>query len=78
MKKYTFLTGTGPGNQILVTEKDTYTWLEFSNKEDMLRFVASTPNAERKNTQVKRQTVQNDDLSWSHLVIETYPVIVRK
>jgi len=78
MKEYIFHTGTGPDNQIFVTEKDTYTWLEFSNKEDMLRFVASTPNAERKNTRVNKQSVQNNDLSWSYLRVETYPVIIRK
>lgn len=78
MRKYTFLTGTGPDNQIVVTEKDTYTWYEFSHEDDYRWFLAQRPNAVDKGVKVAKRSVQNDDLSWTLVVTKTYQVMVRK
>ena len=78
MKKYTFLTGTGPDNQIIVTEKETYVWYEFSNEDDCQAFLKAQPKAEFKGVHVAKRSVQQDDLSWKLVVTKTYKVIVRR
>lgn len=78
MKKYTFLTGTGPGNQIIVTEKEAYTWLEFSNEGDCQAFLKAQPKAEFKGVKVSRGSFQLEDMSWEQRTTKTYKVIVRK
>lgn len=78
MKKYTYNTGTGAGNHVLVTERDTYNWYEFSNENDYRKFLAEQLNAVDKGTKVAKKSVQNEDLSWTLVVTKTYQVMVRK
>jgi hypothetical protein len=78
LKKYTFLTGTGDGHQVVVTEKETYVWYEFSNESDCWTFLKNQPKAEFKGVKVARGSFQLEDLSWEQRTTKTYRVIVRK
>lgn len=78
MKKATFLTGTGSGNRVMITKKDAYVLLEFSDKEDFVKYLAANPLAIDKGTKVFRTSIQNKDESWTTIVTKTYQVIVRK